>query len=275
MGKRTSASLSTYFNYKTTYESFAHVAVTKAIDAWKLVLKGRFRLLNEWGSFVEKHQRHNIPEDTWQQLLAFSRCVYEDLEGYDPKDDLLHTACGTPNYVAPEVLNDKGYDGTTEDIWSCGVILFVLMAGYLPLPFDVKSNISDQKGDYLNISLKLQINKADFTCPSWFSSSAKNLIKRILDPNPLTRITIPNILENEWFKKGYIPPDFEQGEDVSLDDVVAVFNDSKEYLVTEKKENPVSMNAFEFISRSQCFDLGSLFEKQEVLSLGYKRFPVM
>ncbi|KAF9588705.1 hypothetical protein IFM89_014581, partial [Coptis chinensis] len=41
------------------------------------------------------------------------------------------------------------------------------------------------------------------------------------------RITIPDILENEWFKKGYRPPDFEQGEDVSLDDVVAVFNDSK------------------------------------------------
>ncbi|KAF9608056.1 hypothetical protein IFM89_005206 [Coptis chinensis] len=109
----------------------------------------------------------------------------------------------------------RGYDGTTADIWSCGVILFVLMARYLP--FD-ESNL---------ISLYRKINKADFTCPSWFSSSAKNLIKRILDPNPLTRITIPDILENEWFKKGYRPPDFEQGEDVSLDDVVAVFNDSK------------------------------------------------
>ncbi|KAF9626198.1 hypothetical protein IFM89_031325 [Coptis chinensis] len=62
-----------------------NITVTKAIDAWKLVLKGRFRLLNEWCGFVEKHQRHNIPEDTWQQLLAFSRCVHEDLEGYDPK----------------------------------------------------------------------------------------------------------------------------------------------------------------------------------------------
>ncbi|KAF9599336.1 hypothetical protein IFM89_036634 [Coptis chinensis] len=179
------------------------------------------------------------------------------ITSHSKADGLLHTACGTPNYVAPEVLNDKGYDGTTADIWSCGVILFVLMAGYLPF---VESNL---------ISLYRKINKADFTCPSWFSPGIKNLIKASLTPI-LLLITIPDILENEWFKKGYRPPDFEQGEDVSLDDVVAVFNDSKEYLVTEKKEKPVSMNAFEFISRSQCFNLGSLFEKQEMKLKGDK-----
>ncbi|KAF8379798.1 hypothetical protein HHK36_029247 [Tetracentron sinense] len=187
-------------------------------------------------------------------LSAFSQQVRED--------GLLHTACGTPNYVAPEVLNDKGYDGTTADIWSCGVILFVLMAGFLP--FD-ESNL-------MALYRKACIYKADFTCPSWFSSSAKKLIKRILDPNPLTRITIAEILENEWFKKGYRTPDFEQGEDISLDDVDAVFNDSEEYLVTEKKERPVSMNAFELISRSQIFNLENLFEKQMGLVKRETRF---
>ncbi|CAK7348645.1 unnamed protein product [Dovyalis caffra] len=164
-------------------------------------------------------------------------------------DGLLHTACGTPNYVAPEVLKEKGYDGTASDVWSCGVILFVLMAGYLP--FDEPSLMA----------LYRKICSADFTFPSWFSSGAKKLIKRILDPKPLTRITVGEILEDEWFKKGYKPPKFEQEEDVNVDDVDAVFNDSKEHLVTERKEKPVSMNAFELISKTQGFSLENLFGK--------------
>lgn len=61
------------------------ITVSRAIMAWKLVLSGRFRLLNQWCSFIEKNQRHNISEDTWGQVLAFSRCVHENLEGYDPE----------------------------------------------------------------------------------------------------------------------------------------------------------------------------------------------
>ncbi|CAI9101087.1 OLC1v1038333C1 [Oldenlandia corymbosa var. corymbosa] len=185
-------------------------------------------------------------------LSAFSKQVRED--------GLLHTACGTPNYVAPEVLTDKGYDGTSSDVWSCGVILFVLMAGYLP--FD-EPNL---------VALYRKIQKADFSFPAWFSSSSKKLIKRILDPNPMTRMTIPEILENDWFKKGYKPPKFEQEEGISLDDVDAVFNDSEEHLVTERKEKPVSMNAFELISRSQGFNLENLFEKQMGLVKRETRF---
>ncbi|OVA08989.1 Potentiating neddylation domain [Macleaya cordata] len=62
-----------------------NITVSRAIAAWKLVLNGRFRLLGQWCDFVEKHQRHNISEDTWHQVLGFSRCVNEDLEGYDSK----------------------------------------------------------------------------------------------------------------------------------------------------------------------------------------------
>lgn len=177
------------------------------------------------------------------------------------EDGLLHTTCGTPNYVAPEVINDKGYSGSTADLWSCGVILFVLMAGYLP--FD-ESNL---------MTLYKKIYKADFTCPAWFSSGARKLILRILDPNPKTRITIPEILENEWFKKGYTPAQFCEDESINLDDVDAVFNDSEEHLVTEKKETrPVMMNAFELISMSEGLNLSNLFEKKQDLVKRETRF---
>ncbi|KAL3616873.1 CBL-interacting serine/threonine-protein kinase 23 [Castilleja foliolosa] len=182
------------------------------------------------------------------------------------EDGLLHTTCGTPNYVAPEVINNKGYDGAKADLWSCGVILFVLMAGYLPFE---ESNL---------ISLYKKINKADFACPAWFSSNAKKLIKRILDPNPSTRITISEVIENDWFKKGYKPPIFEH-EEVTLDDVNSIFNESTDSpnLVVERREvrahtTPVTMNAFELISTSQGLNLSSLFEKQMGLVKRETRF---
>lgn len=167
------------------------------------------------------------------------------------EDGLLHTTCGTPNYVAPEVINNKGYDGAKADLWSCGVILFVLMAGYLPFE---DSNL---------MQLYKKIFKADFSCPAWFSTSAKKLIKKILDPNPQSRITIAEVIENEWFKKGYRPPSFET-IDINVDDVHAIFNESGEpanLVVERREERPSVMNAFELISTSQGLNLGILFEK--------------
>ncbi|CAH9094412.1 unnamed protein product [Cuscuta epithymum] len=174
------------------------------------------------------------------------------------EDGLLHTTCGTPNYVAPEVLDDQGYDGSTADLWSCGVILFVLLAGYLP--FD-DSNIAN---------LYNKISSAEFTCPPWFSFGAMKLITRILDPNPSTRISIPEVLEDEWFKKGYKPSVFYENEGANLDDVEAVFQDIEDHHVTEKKEEkkeeqkPTTMNAFELISMSKGLNLGNLFDEQGI-----------
>lgn len=167
-------------------------------------------------------------------------------------DGLLHTTCGTPNYVAPEVLNDKGYDGATADLWSCGVILFVLLAGYLPFEDDNVMNL------YKKISF------AEFSCPPWLSLEAAKLIIRILDPNPMTRISIPELLENAWFKKGYKPPIFDENCITNFDDINAVFKDSEEHHVTEKREEqPAALNAFDLISMSKGLKLGSLFDAEQ------------
>ncbi|CAM0907551.1 unnamed protein product [Alopecurus aequalis] len=164
-------------------------------------------------------------------------------------DGLLHTTCGTPNYVAPEVIEDKGYDGAPADLWSCGVILFVMLAGFLPFEDD---NVA---------SLYKKISGAQFNCPSWFSDGAKKLIAKILDPNPSTRITIAQLLKDRWFKKGYKPPVFDEKCQTSLDDVDAAFGDSEEKLVKEEMEGqPASMNAFELISLNRGLNLENLFE---------------
>ncbi|XP_020218793.1 DCN1-like protein 2 [Cajanus cajan] len=62
-----------------------NITVSRAVMAWKLVLAGRFHLLHPWCDFVEKNQRYNISEDTWQQVLAFSWCTRDSLEAYDPE----------------------------------------------------------------------------------------------------------------------------------------------------------------------------------------------
>ncbi|KAJ9688657.1 hypothetical protein PVL29_014355 [Vitis rotundifolia] len=126
---------------------------------------------------------------------------------------LLHTTCGTPNYVAPEVLSNQGYDGAAADVWSCGIILYVLMAGYLPF------NEIDLP------SLYKKINAADFSCPFWFSSGSKSLLCRILDPNPKTRIQIEGIKNDPWFRKNYVSSKCREDEEVNLDDIHAVFDD--------------------------------------------------
>ncbi|XP_042390297.1 defective in cullin neddylation protein AAR3-like isoform X2 [Zingiber officinale] len=94
-----------------------NLTVNRAIAGWRLVLSGRFRLLCQWCNFVEMHQRNSISEDTWQQLLAFSQCVNEDLEGYDPNGawPIL-----IDNFVQHmyRINKSSGQHGSTEDFTS-------------------------------------------------------------------------------------------------------------------------------------------------------------
>ncbi|PPS06133.1 hypothetical protein GOBAR_AA14513 [Gossypium barbadense] len=127
--------------------------------------------------------------------------------------DMLTTACGSPCYVAPELLANKGYDGAAADIWSCGVILFELLAGYLP--FD----------DRNLVVLYKKISGAEYTCPPWFTGPQRKLIARILDPNPKRRITIPEIIEDAWFQTDYTPScGYEYEGKIDLDDVSVTFD---------------------------------------------------
>lgn len=101
--------------------------------------------------------------------------------------ELLKTACGSPCYAAPEMIAGKRYKGALADVWSCGVILFALLAGYLPFEDPNTSN------------LYKKILSADYQMPNFISAEAKDLIKRILTTDPEKRITIEEIKTHPWF----------------------------------------------------------------------------
>ncbi|CAN4092124.1 unnamed protein product [Withania somnifera] len=147
-------------------------------------------------------------------------------------DGFLHTLCGTPAYVAPEILEKKGYNGSKVDIWSCGIILFVLNAGYLPF---TDSNL---------MAMYRKIYKGEFRCPKWTSHGLKMLLTRLLDTNPETRITIAEIRNDPWFKKGY------KEVKSHLDDELQLKNRSDDKF----------LNAFHIISLSSGVNLSGLLK---------------
>lgn len=150
------------------------------------------------------------------------------------QDGLLHTSCGTPTYVAPEVIDQKGYDGAKSDIWSCGVVLFVLLAGFLPFH---DSNLME---------MYRKITMGKFKFPNSFPNEAKSLVSRILDPNPVTRISIAEIMETPWFKG-------------SSEETIRDSTYLTEETETHSLENDCNLNAFDIISLSRGVNLSGLF----------------
>ncbi|KAL6841757.1 hypothetical protein ACP4OV_028269 [Aristida adscensionis] len=175
------------------------------------------------------------------------------LPQHQRKDGLLHTTCGSPNYIAPEVLLNKGYDGAMSDIWSCGVILYVMLTGNLP--FD----------DQNMVALYQKIMKGNAHIPKWLSQGAQDMLRKILDPNPITRIDADGIRAHEWFKQGYAPAvPFHDDEDISMD--VGSLNMTEMTHRNDTQDNIAinQINAFQLIGMSSCLDLSGFFEKEDV-----------
>ena len=102
-------------------------------------------------------------------------------------DELLNQPCGTIVYAAPEVLDFKDYHGMLADVWSCGIVLYGMLSGFLPF---------GDSNDQIN---KKKILEGKIQMPKYFSEGAKNLLRHMLDVNPLTRYTLEDIMEHFWF----------------------------------------------------------------------------
>lgn len=106
-----------------------------------------------------------------------------------PAGHWLNTSCGSPHYASPEIIYGRRYQGDKADIWSCGIILFAMLAGFLP--FD--------GGDLTN-TLKL-VKRGDYILPPWFSPEAVDLVQRILQKRPEDRITMQEMWRHPLLRK--------------------------------------------------------------------------
>ncbi|KAF6138553.1 hypothetical protein GIB67_022587 [Kingdonia uniflora] len=155
--------------------------------------------------------------------------------------------------VYRKVIANKKYEGAAADVWSCGVILFELLAGYLP--FD----------DRNLMNLYKKISKAEYACPKWFTAGQRRMLFNILDPLPKRRMTAAKIIGDEWFQINYEPfQGTDSKENINLDDVHAAFDcTTGSATEIEKSRSPSFINAFQLIAMSTDLDLSGFFEEQD------------
>ena len=115
---------------------------------------------------------------------------------------LMYTNCGTPTYMAPEMLTrGRGYDPTATDVWALGVILFIMLAGFPPFQQPSNSDWWFAKLAQNKHSLFWQAHLRN----AYFTESAKDLINKMLCVDPSQRITLEGIMRHEWFNEPTIP----------------------------------------------------------------------
>ncbi|CAK7317236.1 Serine/threonine-protein kinase SIK3 [Vulpes lagopus] len=110
----------------------------------------------------------------------------------------LKTWCGSPPYAAPELFEGKEYDGPKVDIWSLGVVLYVLVCGALPFDGSTLQN------------LRARVLSGKFRIPFFMSTECEHLIRHMLVLDPNKRLSMEQICKHKWMKLGDTDPNFDR-----------------------------------------------------------------
>ena len=126
------------------------------------------------------------------------------LSTFFSKNNYLQTACGTPSYAPPEMLEGHEYNGEATDVWSCGIILYAMLCGTLPF--------SESQEEIIVKKIKSH----DYVIPNYLSKDAKDLLNHILIINPKERYNIKQIQGHPWFNliKPHMVPGINLEEDI-------------------------------------------------------------
>ena len=103
------------------------------------------------------------------------------------KGELLKTACGSPCYAPPEMIKEENYNGALTDIWSSGIILYLMLCGKLPFYDDDNQILYDK------------ILAGKYEVPKHLSKDAKDILSKILEVDPKKRINFESIKSHPWF----------------------------------------------------------------------------
>ena len=158
-------------------------------------------------------------------------------------NETVFTRCGTPNYVAPEIFCSDGYVGPPADIWSAGVILYVMLAAALPFEAPTLADLARQ---IMNVQI-------DY--PSTFPPGAVNLMKKIIVSDPTQRYTIAQIKQDPWFKVDYKPRVSKSVQQDITDEEVSIHPTPP-----AAQEEDDAMNAFELIARMSGVNMERLVD---------------
>ncbi|KAI8091808.1 hypothetical protein BDF21DRAFT_356215, partial [Thamnidium elegans] len=147
------------------------------------------------------HQKHIVHRDLKLENLLLDRhrnVLITDFgfanQFSSPQDDLMSTSCGSPCYAAPELVMNQGvYVGPAVDIWSCGVILFAMLCGYLPYDDDP----ANPESYNINLLYKYILN-TPLIFPDYISDEACDLLSLMLVPDPEKRCSMETIMAHPW-----------------------------------------------------------------------------
>jgi len=196
-------------------------------------------------------------EDSELKLIDFGLSKrFGANEGGAPGGDFMHSIVGTPYYVAPEVL--EGNYGFECDVWSLGIILYILLCGYPPFEGDNNKEIFK----------RVMTQKVEFDPAEWseISQEAKDLIKLMLVRDPAKRITLPAVRENAWFKT------MREKHDASSEQSLAIMNRLRSFRAPKRLQLEAMTFLANNLPNSQQLDMSNLrkvFKSMDKTNTGY------
>lgn len=139
------------------------------------------------------------------------------------KGELLNDQCGTPAYIAPEIVRNEGYEGPPVDLWSSGVVLYAMLSGTFPFK---ATNIKE---------LNRIIQQGHCPTIDKISPEAQSLISGLLESDPKKRFTIEKVLNHPWLNSGYISEEYKYSLFTNAE-VILLSKANVDYRICNKEE---------------------------------------